>query len=340
MVRDLEVPFALAGLEIHAHQRVAEQVVARTVAAVEVRRRILDGQVREAGLFVHRDLRPDAGVAVDRPRLVLPRIVAELPRTRNRVERPQQLAALHVERAHEAFRVVVRLDRHPLFERGADDDDVLDDGGRRVEADLAGLQIDLLSLAEHGALLQIDDAAFAERLDHRSVLGVQRDEAIAGRHVEDALVALAVGPVRHAAARELPRRNRGAVAFTVAVRPDQLAGAAVEGDNRSPRAGRRVEHAANRERRALELELRTRAEVVGLEAPRHFHLVEVRRGDLIERHVLRAADVGGVVRPVAVLRAREAGGLSGRPRGHPKRGDAEHGDGRRRALECLHHVCS
>jgi hypothetical protein len=46
-----------------------------------------------------------------------------------------------------------------------------------------------------------------------------------------------------------------AVAFAVAVRPDQLAGLAVERDHRAPRAGRGVEHALIDERRAFELEL-------------------------------------------------------------------------------------
>ena len=112
---------------------------------------------------------------------------------------------------------------------------------------------------------------------------------------------------RDAAARELARRDRGAVALAVAVRPDQLAGPAVERDDRAARAGGGVEHAFDRERRAFELELGARAEVVGLEPPRDFELVEVGGVDLIERRVLRAAHVGGVVRPVAVLRARHAG---------------------------------
>ena len=72
VMHDLEVPLALAGLQIDADDAVAEQVVAGTMAAVVVRRRILDRQIDQAGFLVDRDLRPDAGVAVDRPRLVLP----------------------------------------------------------------------------------------------------------------------------------------------------------------------------------------------------------------------------------------------------------------------------
>src|SRR5207237_4644931 len=117
---------------------------------------------------------------------------------------------------------------------------------RGVEADLAGLVIDLLALAVDRAFLEIDDAALAERLDHRPVLRVQRDQAIAGRDVQDALVVPAVGPVGDAAAGELARRDRGAIALAVAVRPDQLAGPPVDREDRSPRAGRRVQHAADR----------------------------------------------------------------------------------------------
>src|SRR6185436_982336 len=102
---------------------------------------------------------------------------------------------------------------------------------------------------------------------------VERDQAVAGGDVEDALVALAVGPVRDAAARQLPRRNRGAVALAVAVRPDQLTGAAVERDHGSARARGRVEHALDRQRRAFELVLGAGAEVVGLEAPGDLELV-------------------------------------------------------------------
>src|SRR5262249_19756648 len=149
---------ALPGLEVDADEAVAEQVVARTMAAIQIRRRIFDRQVDEARFLIDGDLRPDAGVAVDRPRFLLPRVGAELARTRNRVERPQQLAGLRVPRAHQALGVVVRLHRQAFAERRADDDRVLGDRRRRVEADLAGLQIDLLTLADERADLHVDDA--------------------------------------------------------------------------------------------------------------------------------------------------------------------------------------
>src|SRR6185369_11140924 len=102
---------------------------------------------------------------------------------------------------------------------------------RRMQPDLAGLHLDLVALAGDRAFLQIDDAALAERRDHRAVLGVERDETVARGHVEDAVVTLAVGPIGNAAARQLARRDGGAVPLAIAVRPDQLAGAAVERDD-------------------------------------------------------------------------------------------------------------
>src|SRR5207248_6848845 len=79
----------------------------------------------------------------------------------------------------------------------------------------------------------LHDTSFPTR---RSSDLIERDEAIAGRHVQHSLVALAVGPVRDAASRQLARRDRGAVAFTVAVRPDQLSRFPVERDHRASRA--------------------------------------------------------------------------------------------------------
>jgi hypothetical protein len=65
------------------------------------------------------------------------------------------------------------------------------------------------------------------------------------------------------------------------VRPDQLAGLAVERDDRTARAAGCVEDAVDGERRTFELVLRTRPETVGLESPGHLELV-VGAVDLIE----------------------------------------------------------
>ena len=57
------------------------------------------------------------------------------------------------------------------------------------------------------------------------------------------------------------------------------------------------------QRRRLEVELRPRAERVGLEPPGDFELVEVVRVDLIERRVARVAEIAAVGPPLAVRRA-------------------------------------
>src|SRR5262249_26520305 len=151
--------------QIDADEAVAVQVVARAVTAVEIRRRVFDRQIDESGVFVDGDLRPHAGVAVGRPRFFFPRVVAELAGPRNRVARPAQLPAAPVPGAREPLRVVVRLDRQAFAERRTDDDDVLGNGRRRVEADFARLEIDLFALAHHGADFHVEDAVLAERLD-------------------------------------------------------------------------------------------------------------------------------------------------------------------------------
>src|SRR6185295_18221914 len=239
-------------------------------------------EVHEAGIFIGGDLRPDAGVAVEGPRVLFPRVVAELARTRNRVPRPDPASGPHVERTHNPFGVVVRDDRHPLFHRRADDDGVFHDERRRVHADLAGLEIDLLSRADDRALFQIDNAAAAERGDGLAGLRVQRYEPIAGRDEQYAIVTLAVGPVRDAASRQLPWRDSRARAFAHAVDPVQFAGLGVERYDRASRAAGRVERPFDDERRAFQLVLGPRAEVVGPEAPGDLELAEIRGVDLIE----------------------------------------------------------
>jgi hypothetical protein len=67
------------------------------------------------------------------------------------------------------------------------------------------------------------------------------------------------------------------------VHPALRAGGGVQRDDRSASPGGRVQHAVDHERRRLELELGRWAEVLGLEPPGNFEIVEVGRADLIER---------------------------------------------------------
>src|SRR5439155_26059554 len=159
---ELEVPLAHAGLHVDGHEALSIKIVARPMAAVIVRRRRFDWQIDEAKLRIGADMRPDADIAIDRPGIVLPGLVARLSRSGNRIEPPDLLAGPDVERAHQALGVVVAGDCRALLHGGADDHHVADHRRRGVDADLAGLEIDLLLGATHDADLEIDDAIVAE----------------------------------------------------------------------------------------------------------------------------------------------------------------------------------
>ncbi len=330
VVDELEVPLPLAGTQIDADQRFAEEVVAGAVAAIEVVGRGLHRQVGQAEVLVDGDLRPDAGVAVLLGRAAQPRVVPELARFRDRVEDPQALAGADVERADVALVVPVRLGREPLAERGADEHDVLGHDRGRLQADLAREEIDVLIVVA----LEVDGAALAEGGDGDACLRVEREQAIARGDVEDPLLG-SVRPVGETAAGELARRVGGAGSLVLAVDPEQLTRAGVERDDRSARPRRRVEDAVHHERRPFELVFRPRAQAVGLEAPGHLEVVEVGGVDLVQRRVAAAADVAGVAGPLAVARAlgdgAELRGLAARS-GRPAQeshggGERQHGPG-------------
>ena len=91
------------------------------------------------------------------------------------MEDPQALAGAHVEGAHEAFHVGLAARDAAGAVRRADDDGVVGDHGRGVQANFAGDRIDHLIVI----LLQIHQAVLAEGGDARAGLGVQRDQAVA-----------------------------------------------------------------------------------------------------------------------------------------------------------------
>ena len=137
-------------------------------------------------------------------------------------------------------------------------------------------------------------------------LGVERNQMIAGRDRQDALVAFAVGPVRDAAARSLARRHFAALAFVHSPHPQLFARLRIDGDDRAAHPRLRVHHAVHHQRRHLHVVVGTRAEVVGLEPPGDAQVLGVVFVDLIERRVLRAARLAGVRAPFTVRRRRTA----------------------------------
>src|SRR5579859_4129651 len=86
MMDQLIMPLAHTSLQIHADQAVGEQVVARAMSAVKIRRWCFHRQVGQADLFVDGHLSPNAGVAVDSPGLLEPGLVPEFTRLRKGIE--------------------------------------------------------------------------------------------------------------------------------------------------------------------------------------------------------------------------------------------------------------
>src|ERR1700739_497282 len=75
MVHHLEVPLPLTRFQVHAEQALTEQIVAWTMAAVEIGCGRFNREVNQSEFFVDGDLRPDSRVAVCGPRIVVPSCV-------------------------------------------------------------------------------------------------------------------------------------------------------------------------------------------------------------------------------------------------------------------------
>ena len=303
---DLEVPLQLTGVDVQANDAVAIEIVARTGAAVGVVGRIFDGHINQARFAVHGHGRPGAGVAVEVSRVLFPAFIAGLALLRDVVEDPEHLAGLGIERAGQALGVVLFKRLRAFLEGRTDQDDIVHHGGGGVQADFAGHQVNLLVLAGLaddaviGADLEVHDALFAEAFDRLAGMGVQFHQAIAGGDIDDAIIALAVGPVGHAAAGQLARRNGGAQAFIHRIDPLQFAGLGIQRNHVAARAGGGIDGAVDFDRGAFELVLGMGAHLVGLELPGHFQLVEVGAVDLVERQITRSGRIREIHGPVAL----------------------------------------
>src|SRR5690606_37469783 len=85
-----------AGARIQADDALAEQVVARSVPAIEVIGGRLRRQIDIAQLQVRAHHRPDTGIASGLPGALLPGVVAELALQRDGVEGPYHLSGADV----------------------------------------------------------------------------------------------------------------------------------------------------------------------------------------------------------------------------------------------------
>ena len=205
----------------------------------------------------------------------------------------------------------------------ADHHHTVHDAGRGMEADIGGFGVKLLIEVE----LQIDRPTLAEIRDEAPRLRIQRDQAIADRHIQDAFLD-AVGPIAEPAAGQLARRIRGTRAFLLPVEPQQFAGLRIQGHHASPGAGGGVKHSIGDQRRSLQIVFRRRAERSGPEPPGDFQIAEIPGVYLIERGVAGIGQVVRIMEPVRVGGSR-GGFRTGRrrpdeARGHCEQRDAQH----------------
>ena len=310
VVNRLEVPRELARAGVQRHQRLRVEVVAQAVPAVVVVGRRADSRIHEPPFLVHDHRRPGIGVPGVVPAAILPGLVSGLARLRDEVERPHQLAGVHVEGLHVARRVA-RVDEavpHPV----ADDHQVLEDHGRRR------LRVVQAVGGPEQLLGEVDLAPVAERLHRLARGGVERDQAPA--RVEEDAPLVRPAPHGHPAVHEagpvgrLPPLHGARI-----VLPVRLPGAPVQRDDAVVRR-REEEGVVEGQRRGLEVarphvlpaDRRLRSgnhPLTRLPAPRQLEVAHVPGRDLVERRVLRSPRVAAVRDPVPVA------GRLGRGRG-------------------------
>src|SRR6266581_5057351 len=296
VVRDvLEVPLVLAGVEIDCDHRVGVQVVAGTLRAVKIGRGIAGDEEHGLGLAVDRGRHPHAAAERLVERAAFPRELLLLRRdvplhvsaggvvlrpyslvalVGNRVERPQELAGLGVERLEKAADAVfaaVGADQHLALHHG-----------RRHGLGVALFRIGDLDLPGVLAALRVE----------RHELGVER------AHVEHALVCGHAAVVGAAA----ERRDRPHLVLVV---PEFASGRRVDRVDVVERSGEE-HHPVHHQRRGFH-----RLEHRGLERELGLELVHVAHADL-RRGVVAGLLVVAV--RMQVIQAVAGGGIEHRLR--------------------------
>ncbi len=323
----LEVPADLTGARVERDDRVAVEVRAGPIAAVEVGARRADRQEHPAAPEIGGDGRPDVRRA-RQSRARLPALGARLTRVRNGVEGPAQRAGSHVERAHIPGR---RVGSQRVSDRRADDDDVADDGSGRRHV--------VLPVVVHrcDACEQIYAAGFTEPGARRARRRVEREQPSVQGREEDALraggVRIGVAPVGDPAVD--PHVRVGAPGLELRVeRPQLAARLGVERDRAVARRGEE-EPAVDDERRRLERAPAihrqregTAPEVAVPIGPDDAKLAHVLGCDLREGRIAAAAGSALGDRPVGDSRV-------GARRGRGGQGEEEAG---RRGAQGLHRL--
>src|SRR5262245_55890664 len=95
----LKMPEILPGARIERQHAIRVQIVALAVSAVQLVLARSGGHVDDSPLYIDGDFSPHIDAAHVLVGVLWPGVVAELARSRNRMEHPSQLARDHVERA-------------------------------------------------------------------------------------------------------------------------------------------------------------------------------------------------------------------------------------------------
>jgi hypothetical protein len=126
--------------------------------------------------------------------------------------------------------------------RSPDDDDVADDQRRRVQAQLARVEIHILIVFE----LQIDGAVASEGRNRNSGPCIERQHSVARCDVDDApFGAVGAGPIGESTSSAEAGRILTAHTLILGVHPEHLSGCGVECHGRAPCARRRVQHSVD-----------------------------------------------------------------------------------------------
>ncbi len=289
MAHGLEVPDALAGGRIERDQRIAEQVVAMPVGAVEVLvAHAARGQRHEhhAARRVERHAGPVVGPHRALPGVLRPALVALLAGVGNGMEDPAHFPAAHI--------VGADMSRH--IAGAAHDDQVAvhhpgGDVGRRQRGQLAPQ-----------SFAQVDAPVRAKARQRAPVVGIDRIQ-VATEGKQDAPLA-AFAPVRHAA-QALARQYRLAAGRI----EDPVFASAGRIQANHPALGREYIHPAADDQ-WIDLQVgaldAAAGAVTGIVGPGHLQPVHIARVDLLERGIVGAARVAVVVGPIL------AGGQVGR----------------------------
>src|SRR5438128_1290320 len=117
----LKMPNPLARLRVQCNQAVREQIVSRSIGAIEIESCGTRGNVDDTALEIDGHPRPVVCCAAGFPGFLRPRLVAELPGVRDGVKRPAQFARAHVvganvaRRRRQGFRFAAAYNQHILI---------------------------------------------------------------------------------------------------------------------------------------------------------------------------------------------------------------------------------